>query len=156
MARTPSASSSHCAERVVKHAKWNRPADGDSAVNRIKAQIHDLREPLVERGELLSPPAFAERMGWTRQALSKALAAHRVFFIEHRGERLYPAFYADPKLERSQLHAVTRLLGDLPGGSQWTFFVTLKGSLFGSTPLEALRRGELAEVKEAASGFAER
>lgn len=118
--------------------------------------VHDARSELAARGELLPPAAFVERMDWTRQALSKALAARRVFFVESQGERLYPAFYADPHLERRHLEAVTRRLGDLPGGSKWMFFTTPKGSLSRLTPLQALRRGHLAQVLDAAAGFAER
>jgi hypothetical protein len=74
-------------------------------------------DEMVRKGELLESAAFAARLGWTRQALSKALSAHRVFFIEHRGTRYYPAFYADKRYERRYLEAITRLLGDLPGGA---------------------------------------
>ena len=121
-----------------------------------RLKVRDLRPLLIQRGELLPVTAFAERMGWSRQALSKALAARRVFFIDHQGEHFYPAFYADPTLERRHLYAVTRRLGDLPGGSKWAFFTRPKASLSGATPLLALQRGYLAAVLGAAAGFAER
>lgn len=121
--------------------------------------VRDLTPLLVQRGELLPSAVFAARMGWSHRVLGKAVAARRVFFVDSRGgqQRLYPAFYADASgLERRHLELVTRVLGDLPGGSKWTFFATPKASLSGSTPLEALRRGELVAVKEAAAGFTER
>jgi hypothetical protein len=110
---------------------------------------------MVSRKELLESAQFADALGWTRQALSKALAARRVFFIDHEGARYFPAFYADPRYERRQLEAVTKLLGDLPGGSKLQFFLNARGSLAKLTPLEALLKGQLAAVKAAAEGFAQ-
>lgn len=110
---------------------------------------------MVAKGELLDPAEFAERLGWTRQALSKALAANRVFFVEHGRNRYYPAFFADPRYERRQLEAVAKVLGDLPGGAKLQFFLNPKGSLNKATPLQALARGQLAAVKTAAEGFAQ-
>lgn len=113
---------------------------------------HTLQAMIAKR-ELLDPSAFAESIGWTRQALSKALAANRVFFVEHGRTRYYPAFYADSRYERRHLEAVTKLLGDLPGGAKLQFFLNPRGSLSKATPLQALARGQLAAVKTAAEGF---
>lgn len=110
-------------------------------------------QALIAKRELLDPAAFAESLGWTRQALSKALAANRVFFVEHGRTRYYPAFYADSRYERRQLEAVTKLLGHLPGGAKLQFFLNPRGSLSKATPLQALARGQLAAVKRAAEGF---
>lgn len=110
---------------------------------------------MISRKELLESVQFADALGWTRQALSKALAAHRVFFIDHEGARYFPAFYADPRYERRQLEAVTKLLGNLPGGSKLQFFLNARGSLSKLTPLEALLKGQLSSVKAAAEGFAQ-
>jgi hypothetical protein len=85
-----------------------------------------------------------------RQALSKALAARRVFFVEHQGARYYPSFFADPKYERRQIETVSKALGDLPGGAKLAFMTTPKASLAGRTPLEALAVGEVAAAKAAA------
>lgn len=110
---------------------------------------------MVARRELLEPAAFTALMGWSRQALSKALAAHRVFFVEHKGARYYPSFFGDSRYERRQVEAVTRILGDLPGGAKLQFFLNPKASLSKQTPLQALARGNFAEVKRAAEGFAQ-
>jgi hypothetical protein len=115
----------------------------------------DTLQSMIAKGELLDPVAFAERLGWTRQALSKALASNRVFFVEHGRTRYYPAFYSDPRYERRQLEAVTKLLGDLPGGGKLQFFLNPRGSLSRATPLQALARGQLTAVKAAAEGFAQ-
>jgi len=120
------------------------------------SRVKDNVPALAREGALLASAAFAQKIGWTRQALSKALATRRVFYVESGNERHFPAFYADPRYERRQLEAVTKLLGDLPGGSKWQFFTTPKGSLSRLTPLQALEKGMLAQVKAAAEAFAER
>jgi hypothetical protein len=98
---------------------------------------------------------FASQLDWTRQALSKALKSNRVFFVDFKGDRYFPAFYADPTYRRSQLEAVTKVLGDLPGGAKLQFFLSRKGSLGGATPLEALAEGKLRKVKDIAAAFAD-
>lgn len=119
-------------------------------------------DALLHEGALLDSAAFLERAGFTRQALSKAVLANRLFYVEVGPRRGYPAFYADPALQRKQIEAVCKLLGDLSGASKWLFFITPKGSLAGQesgearTPLQALRAGEFAKVKTAAAGFAQR
>lgn len=116
----------------------------------------DAFKAIVDAGLLLPPGEFATRMNWTRQALSKALASNRVFYVEEQGARYYPAFYLEPRYERRHLEETARLLGDLPGGSKWQFFNTPKGYLGGVTPLAALLDGKFQQVKTAAEGFAER
>ncbi|WP_157272284.1 MarR family transcriptional regulator [Azohydromonas aeria] len=111
---------------------------------------------LVEHGELLTPTELAARLGWTRQALSRALSARRVFYVELEGRRCYPAFFADPTYERRQLETVSRALGDLPGATKLRFMTSAKGSLGGLTPLQALAQGQVGEVLRTAQGFAER
>ena len=105
---------------------------------------------------LLEPSELADRLAWTRQALSKALKAHRVFFVETQGTRYYPAFYADSRYQRSHIEGVSKILGELPGTSKLQFFLTPKGSLGGKTPLDALADGQYSSVKVAAEGFAQR
>ena len=124
----------------------------EQAASRGAARLAEL----VERGELIEPAQLAERLGWTRQALSKALGARRVFHVEVRGARYYPACFADPRYERRHLEAVSRCLGDLPGTAKLLFFLTPKGSLAGRSPLDALADGKLADVMRAAEGFAQR
>src|SRR5205085_1867395 len=92
-------------------------------------------EEMIRKRELLESAAFAAHMGWTRQALSKALAARRVFFIEHQAARYFPAFYTDKRYDRRHLEAITKLLGDLPGGAKLQFFLNRRGALNKRTPL---------------------
>jgi hypothetical protein len=111
---------------------------------------------LAEEGRLVEPRLFAESLNFSRQALSKALKAKRVFYVDVSGQRLYPDFFLDPRYERKQLELVCAALGDLPGATKLKFFTTKKLSLLGKTPLEGLAAGQLARVRVAAQGFAER
>lgn len=113
-------------------------------------------EALIARGELLASADFALALGTSRQALSKAVAAQRVFFLEHAGGRYFPAFFLDPKYQRSHLEQVSKCLGELPGASKLQFFQSKKASLGGLSPLEALAKGKLTLVKKTATAFAER
>ena len=111
-------------------------------------------DEMIRKRELLESAAFADRLGWTRQALSKALAARRVFFIEHQGTRVLPRLVRRPAVRPARyLEAITNQLGDLPGGAKLQFFRNPRGSIQKRTPLQALERGQLADVKAAADGF---
>jgi hypothetical protein len=136
----------------------------ERVIGQIRERLQQVPEPVLDfseadratddrRRELLGSAAFAARLGLTRQALSKALAARRVFFVEHQRARYFPAFYADKRYDRRHLEAITKLLGDLPGGAKLQFFLNARASLSKRTPLQALERGQLAEVKAAAEAF---
>lgn len=131
-----------------------RPSEARSQP-RLLPPVSKVALDLVGSKALLTSPEFIERMHWTRQALSKALSANRVFFIELKGERYYPAFFTDPRHERRHLEAVSKALGDIPGSSKWLFFTSPKGSLSERTPLDALDRGQLAQVKTTATGYSQ-
>ena len=105
---------------------------------------------------LLSEQAFASLRGCTSDFLVKARDAHRIFCVNIDGVPLYPSFYADQRFNRRQLGAITKVLGDLTGGSKWLFFTRPKGSLGSVTPLRALLKGRFAEVRATAEGYAER
>lgn len=111
---------------------------------------------MASRRELLRAADFANALGVTKQAVSKALRDKRVFTVEVDGEQYYPAFYLDSRLDRRQLERVTKALGDLPGPSKLQFFLRPKHSLGGVTPLRALAQGRFEQVRASALGFAER
>ena len=120
------------------------------------AWMLDSTAAMVKKGQLVPPELFRELMGWTtRQAVWKAVDSQRVFYIDHKAERYFPTFYADPAYVRKHLEAVTQVLADLPGGSKLEFFLTRKGSLGGETPLQALAAGRVDKVRDVAAGFAE-
>ena len=114
------------------------------------------RQQLVREGEVVASAEFCRRLSVTRQALSKAVLAHRIFSVTIGATPFYPSFYFSDALDRRQLEQTTKVLGDLPGWSKWQFFTLPKGSLGGITPLQALERGQFQQVKASAAGFAER
>ena len=114
-----------------------------------------MRKMVQEQG-LLDSAAFVARRSVTRQALSKALKSHRVFYVELDGLRYFPSFFLDARLERQQVEGVSKALGELPGASKLQFFMTKKASLAGKTPIDALANGQYSRVRVAAQGFAER
>jgi hypothetical protein len=119
------------------------------------AHPSDGRQALVSERKLLLATEVWRGLGITRQALSKALAAGRIFTVDVGARQYYPAFYVHGDFDRRALERVTRLLGSLPGWSKWQFFTTPKASLGKLTPLQALSRGKLDLVERAAKGFAE-
>ena len=151
--------------RVLRVAAVETPAASDRSKEPGKqsgehetraALVLDSTETMVRKGQLVTPGKFQELMGWsTRQAVSKAAQSHRIFSLAHKAERFFPVFFADPAYDRKHLEAVSKVLGDLPGGSKLQFFLTRKGSLGGETPLQALAAGRVAKVKDVAAAFAE-
>ena len=155
-------------ERIDIHAKatssparslTRRDTAGSNVRSRANQRVLDeygqatmrLRESQLEQGLLLHSSRFMEQRGFSRQALSKAVAEQRIFVLHGpHGARLYPAFFTDPAYERKHLETVCKALGSLPGDVKWQFFTTPKQSLHGKTPLEQLREGNLDEVMDAA------
>lgn len=135
-----------------------RLADNDGRlVSRVEREkTESLMTRMVGDGALVDSAAFVDRLKVSRQALSKALKAHRVFYVEVSGQRFYPDFFLDKRYERRQVELVSKALGELPGASKLQFFLGKKASLEGKTPLDALARGHFSRVRIAAQGFAER
>lgn len=134
-----------------------RAAENDAFMRNMAMQEQVRRADLEETGQLIAAQELAQRLQVTNQAVSKALKSGRLFALDASGGRLlYPSFYADGKLSRRDLAAVTRALGDIPASSKWQFFTTPKASLGGLTPLEALERGQRQAVMVTAAGFLER
>jgi hypothetical protein len=79
-------------------------------------------------------------MGWPRQALSKALGAKRLFFVDADKTRYFPAFFARADLGRRQMESISKLMGDLPGGAKLAFFLTARGRSTTRRPLTRWRR----------------
>ena len=109
-----------------------------------------------EPADLIDELEFARLIKRPPEALMECVRDQRLFYVEQRGQRRFPAFFLDSAYRRRYLYQVSRRLDGLPGGSKLQFFVSPKGSLGGITPLEALRQGSLASVLRAAEGFAER
>lgn len=113
-------------------------------------------DQLVANGSLIRSAEICNALGVSRQAMNKAVTAHRLFFLQSSGIRFYPAFFADPSLNRRHLEKVCKALGNLSGSEKLQFFAYPKCSLRSRTPLEAIRHGDLHLVLVAAAGFESR
>jgi len=134
---------------------WSAVGQTMSSAEQDAVSVRATLARMVRQGELLASAEFIVQLDWSRQALSKAVGSNRVFYVDFKGERYFPAFYADPAYQRSQLEAATKVLGELPGGAKLQFFLNRRGSLGGATPLEALAKGKLQKVKDVAAAFAD-
>lgn len=131
------------------------PADSDFMAS-LRSQESQRRRDDIEAGRLLGSAEMRERLGISRQALSAAVRAQRLFVLAGpSGDFLYPAFFADGRHDRAVLEKVSRALGSLPGGAKWEFFTTPRLSLGKKTPLQALAKGQVEEVLAAAAAFAD-
>lgn len=150
-------------QRVLEEAR-NRPprpmstpesiAAGNAAMAEGRLKAAETLARRIENKELLTSAELQRALGMDQAELDYTVAANRLFSVEGPGgEPYYPAFYADADADRSALERVTQELRDVPAASKYHFFVSKRTSL-GETPVEALRRGRLAEVLQTASGFA--
>jgi hypothetical protein len=121
----------------------------------LEEKAQAARRALVQSRQLLSSANTQETLNLTRQALSAAKTAGRLFTVDVEGQSYFPAFFTDGKVDRSQLEVISKLLGQLPGWTKWDFFTTRRGSLGDLSPLEALRKGKVEEVRRVAKAFAE-
>jgi len=135
--------------------------EGAAAANRdfmagLARQEQLLRQQDIAAGRLLGSAEIRERLGISRQALSAAVRAQRLFALTGpSGDYFYPAFFADARHDRAVLEKVSRALGSLPGGAKWEFFTTPRLSLGRKTPLQALSKGQVDAVLAAAAAFAD-
>jgi hypothetical protein len=107
----------------------------------------------IANKELISSGELQRRLGIGRQSISEAVKSGRLFaIIGPGGENFYPAYYADPTLDRRTLEKVSRVLGSLPAASK-DYFFTSKSESLQATPLDALRQGKKAKVFAAAESF---
>jgi hypothetical protein len=110
----------------------------------------------IANKEFLGSAELQQALGVKRQALSGAVKSERLFaIVGPSGENHYPAYYADPTLDRRTLEQVSKVLGSLPAASKHHFFTSVSTQLQ-ETPLDALRKGRKSEVLAAAAGFAQR
>lgn len=129
---------------------------GNEAMARAEQNAAATTTARIANHELISSRELQLALGVKRQAISGAVKAKRLFaIVGPSGENYYPAYYADPTLDRRTIEQVSKTLGSLPAPSKHHFF-TSKSTMLQETPLDALRKGREAEVLAAAAGFAER
>jgi hypothetical protein len=151
--------------RITRHAVPDK-AEDEAPVILAKNQAFldafarrelEQRVARIADGTLITSVELRERLGITKQAISSAETNGRIFSLDGPGgNKVFPAFYADPALDRRNLEKVTKVLGDVPGPSKFQFFTNARQSLDGATPLEALAAGRLVDVMAAARAVRER
>lgn len=110
----------------------------------------------IDNKLLLPPKEFQAALGISRQAINEAMKAKRMFaLLGPGGEYYYPAFFADKDLHRRDIEKVSKALGNIPPPSKYFFFTNVSASLGALSPLDALLKGKVDEVMEAAAAFAE-
>jgi hypothetical protein len=129
---------------------------GNKAVELAEKKAASTIAERIANHELISSGELQSALKVTRQALSNAVKGQRLFtIVGPSGKNYYPAYYADPTLDRRTLARVTMALGSLLAPSKHYFF-TAKSTMLQDTPLDALRKGHEAQVLVAAASFAER
>lgn len=134
-------------EQEAEEESWgpNESLRQDAMERRIKSY-----EELKKRGELITARELAELRQVGQSTISEALKRRRIFRVSVGGRDFYPRFFADHEANRKDIEAISKELGSLPGSVKLGFFNKRLVSLGGLTPLEALAKGKLDEVKRAA------
>jgi len=147
------------AERAFAQMKTRRPqtptpasiAAGDAHLAEAQVRAAETVVRQIESKELLTADEFCDALEVDVNWLDTALDECRAFAITGPGGRsYYPAFYADPGIQREHVERVTRTLALLHPRSQYLFYTTVRTSL-GETPLDALRAGRLDAVLKTAA-----
>lgn len=128
-------------------------AAGNAAMAEGRERAAETLARRIENKELLSADELRSAFGITQAEIDDAVDSNRLFSFEAPGgEHYYPAFFAAADMDRPSLELVAQKLGGLPAASKYHFFVS-KWTNLGETPLDALKRGRVDEVLQAAAGF---
>jgi hypothetical protein len=146
----------HAVAQARAHPPERAPDHGSAAfmddMRRGSAAALQLR---IANRELLPSSEFQAALNITRQSLSEAVRVGRMFaLVGPSGENFYPAFFADASLDRRSVEKAAKALGTLPAASKYFFFTSKSMLLNAQTPLDALKKGQVAEVMQAAASFA--
>ena len=142
----------------ASHMEPSTPPENVAFMDEFALQERRNRQRDVETGLLLFSDDICARLGITQRSLSRAVREQRMFTLKSpSGKPTYPAFFADPRLDRSKLEQISHALGDLPGSSKYGFFTTPKISLKSRSPLEFLAAGgDMQSLLKTARGHRER
>ncbi len=125
-------------------------------IARLREQSTERRLEDVHEGRLIPTTKLAELLHVQTQTINAAKQKNRLFSFRIGGRTdYYPAFFADESYQREHLEEISVLLGDLPAASKLDFFTSRKRSLSGDSPLDALKKGLLDEVRNVALSFRE-
>jgi hypothetical protein len=111
----------------------------------------------IAAGRLVSSDELCRRLNLSKDALATALMKSQIFAVtDSLGNLHFPAFFGEPeKYPLVALEKVCMALGDLSGKSKRVFFLTPLLTLDGETPLDALAKGKIEAVTNAAAAFSE-
>jgi hypothetical protein len=142
---------------AVSLAPWVAELVSDDALVAAKLRGLKLRQQMLETsGGSLTSEQVAEVLGISRQAVDKRRSASQLLALTQgrRGYR-YPSFQFD---EGKTLKGLEEVLGNLRALDPWmqlNFFTSSHERLGGKTPIQALHKDLLEEVKSLASGYGE-
>jgi len=126
-----------------------------AALERAFARADETHAALVNRADMVTGEAIAERLNLSRTTIDNRRIAGQLLALElgtKRGLR-YPEwqceFLTDPQT-RSAYEKTLRTLGSLGAPAKYRFFTQTAPALGGRTPIEALRGGEFTAVAEVA------
>lgn len=152
-------------DKILRSARGRRAAPMATAKSirdgeKLRGEMHRTAQATlllrIERGELISRDELVSRLGGNRRWVRDALRSGRLFsFQAASGGEYFPCFFADASHARRSLGRVVRALAGLPGPSIYHFLVN-KSVMLGMTSLEALAKGRVKSVLDAARGFVER
>jgi hypothetical protein len=146
----------HAVAQARAHPPERAPDHGSAAFmdDMRRGSAAALQHRIANR-ELLPSSEFQAALNITRQSLSEAVRVGRMFaLVGPSGENFYPAFFADASLDRRSVEKAAKALGTLPAASKYFFFTSKSMLLNAQTPLDALKKGQVAEVMQAAASFA--
>lgn len=127
----------------------------DNFLAQARMQALESRRGLIANKDIVPPSVIQEALGRDWPAFEKAARNGHVLILEVDGQHYIPAFYLDNSIDHLHLEAVVKSLRRVDPGLKWQFFTTPKLTLNRATPIEALRRGELKAVLDAAGSFVE-
>ena len=107
----------------------------------------------VRRGELLPIGILATQMGTTVASLEESVKACRLFSVPVADKFYLPSFFCEPGVARADLELIIPWLKPYAPWTKFVFFTSRKISLAGSTPVQALRRGDFPSVLRAVRSF---
>lgn len=111
-------------------------------------------QALVVAGCLEEANAFAAAASCSPAELSSLLMRQRIFFIQHKGKRVFPMFFLDSRYERKDLEKICISLKSRPGQEKLQFFLQPQPVLGNLSPLQALIQGKRQSVQNAACAAA--
>lgn len=122
---------------------------------KARARGVSLRRRILARDDMLTLAEAGQALGLTAPAVNDRFRAGKLIALEAgaRGRR-YPAWQFEDEVAGRPLEAVLEVLKGLNPWASYRFFTTPDSALEDETPLDALRRGDIEAVVEAAKLFA--